>query len=468
MMRSRALCYLGTTCLLGLLLTRTTAEALEGHAALMEKYGLKAGMRITKENARLIKELVPEAFYRRVENGDYAPTIGELSPPDSLTKVFPAEYYRASEQNAGKYDVDSDDGIIDKTTGQRPWPMPYGLPFPGVDVSEDPKKVGAKIQWNAFSLFGSGDEGDTFARVESFGLRGASDRGFLGRLLKQSFDFRQESLPTPVKAPLSFQEIIFFLEPSDVFGNATLTWRWADAKKWDSTWNYSPSTRRVRRLTTANRSDGVLGTELTNDDSNLKTEMFGWKYIGEQAILMPFMVLQSQAEDDYVVKQPVQGKNPASRFPQVAHAFETQTKRITYAYNEDPQRYASWWVPDLLWVVVPGYVVEAFPKDPYYNYGRMIYWYDAATYTQVWKLIYNRSGEYWRTLVLASEFLRFKGTDGKERAAYDLIGAFVSDELTNRGTINVDPADSPTGTGQYHVKTDPEAASLSRFMMYGK
>lgn len=450
--------------ILGLLMSWERVEGAQTQTALMEKYRLQAGMKITQENAQLVKDLVPEVIYRRLTTGEYTLTIGRFDPPDTLTKVWPPEYYQANGQNAGKYDVDADGGIIEKTTSQRPWPMPSGLPFPILDFGEDPAKVGAKIIWNNFALSATYGEYDSFGEILSTSLRGGPDRQVKLRLAKQFIDFRQD--PLAIKRPISYQDIFLFLEPSDAFGSANVTWRWADPKKWDSVWAYSPSVRRVRRLTSANRSDAVLGTEFISDDTNLyagKVEMFNWKYVGQQAMLMPFLRLRSQAPDDFVAKVPTWG-NPSSRFPQVPGAFEAEDKQVTYAFSESPQRYVSWWVPDLIWVPVWTYGVEGFPKDQYYNYGRQIFWFEATTGAPIWKLIYNRSGEYWRTVFVYNEFLRYK-SNSKERAAFDTIGGIVVDEIHNRGSINWDPVGGPAN---YHVGFDPELFSLSRFLEYGK
>ena len=121
-----------TVAVVVLLLGGTSAYAADAPpltTALAEKYGLKPGMKITKENADLIKDLVPEAVYNRTKNGDYIFTIGKFPEPDTLTmgKLWDKEYLEAIEKSRGKYDVDADGGIIDKASKQRPLPMPLGL-----------------------------------------------------------------------------------------------------------------------------------------------------------------------------------------------------------------------------------------------------------------------------------------------------------------------------------------------------
>lgn len=444
-------------------------------AALMEKYGLSPGMQITKENnAQLIKDLIPEATYRRLAAGEINFTIGKLESPDIFQKVFTKEYYTASERNAGKYDVDADGGIIDKVTGKRPWPMPYGRPF-NIDLTEDPKKVGVKIQWNSWSLPGTYNELDNNGLAALFGtsIWGTPDRGTTLQSVRQYIDFRQD--PIQIERPLSFQDLQLILGPADAFGNATLTWRWIDPKKWDSVWSYSPSVRRVRRRTAANRSDSTLGLEYTQDDSNMyngKTEMFEWKYIAERALLMPFPHLATQGLDD--VTTYVVSKGTSSVHPQKGpHAFDGGFKKATYGYEESPQRYASFWTTDVLWVPVWGYVVEGMPKDPNYNLGRQIFWYSADTFAGVWKLAYNRAGEYWRTSVGFSTYVLYEGGD-KPRGGVKNIGLVLIDERVNRGTVALEARADP-GEGEkkggghtYHLGFDPELLSVSKFLEYGK
>jgi hypothetical protein len=456
--------------LIGLLLGWAWCGNAQGaedeYSALAEKYGLSPGMKITKENVHLIKELVPEAFYKRVESGDYGDiTIGKFDPPDILTKVFPPELYQASEQNMGKYDLDEDGGIIDKATGKRPWPMPYGMPFPRPDL-KDPK-AGTKIQWNAVATgnglneFGPGPEG---AQFSTFSPRGGADRSIQVTEARQFTEFRQD--PVDLDRQLHFQDIFFFLKPAESFGTAILTWRWADPKKWDSVWTYSPAIRRIRRVTAANRSDPLLGMEVVQDDSNLysgKVEMMEWKYIEKRAMLMPFLRTRSQGPEDLVVRAPI-GTMHDPLLSQVPTAYTSESKVYTFAADETPQQYVSWWQPGQLWVVVPAYVIDMTPKDPNYNYGRQILWYEANTFAGIWKLIYNRSGEYWRTMLQGVEYLHFKGPD-KVKGGWTTNSVLAADEKSNRG-VSLKFGDK--GGFQYNAGWDTRMFTLENFLNFGK
>jgi Protein of unknown function (DUF1329) len=356
--------------------------------------------------------------------------------------------------------------------------MPLGNPYPDIDFSESPMKIGTKMMWNVVALAGScGEQDHEAARLASGPRDGSPDRGFVPKVLRQYIDFRRT--PTQIERPVIFQEIFFFSEPSDAFGSSNLTWRWSDPKKWDSVWSYSPSTRRVKRLTAANRSDATLGTEFTQDDGtpsyNGKIEMMEWKYVGTGVALMPVSRTPEQAADDYVARVTYDAiHTQRSEYKNVPGSFQQRYKKVTFGNMESPQKYASFWAVDLLWVPVPVYIVEAMPKDPYYNYGRQIYYLEQNSFVPNWKQIYNRSGEYWRTGGLWFEFPRFKMEGGKEIVCLDGVATSIIDEKSNRGTLGVDTGDLLRGrsgggpTVSYNTGLGSEIFQLERFLEYGK
>ena len=50
--------------------------------------------------------------------------------------------------------------------------------------------------------------------------------------------------------------------PYDMAGTAVLTWRYRDPKAEDNSFAYVPAIRRVRRMTPANRSDAMMGSDM--------------------------------------------------------------------------------------------------------------------------------------------------------------------------------------------------------------
>ncbi len=99
------------------------------------------GETIDKSNWQKVEGLLPEPVLNYVKKGDYILRIGKLN----YDPVWEPEFQKASEANAGKYDLDEDGTIVDPKTGKRPDHI-YGFPFPKIDPN-DPKAA-AKIAWN--------------------------------------------------------------------------------------------------------------------------------------------------------------------------------------------------------------------------------------------------------------------------------------------------------------------------------
>lgn len=79
--------------------------------------------------------------------------------------------------------------------------------------------------------------------------------------------------------------VIFYLKPGNVKDTAFLTWDYADTNKDDDQWLYLPAMRKVRRISTSDRGDYFLGTDLTYEDIKLETRIsfadYTRKTIGE-------------------------------------------------------------------------------------------------------------------------------------------------------------------------------------------
>ncbi len=82
--------------------------------------------------------------------------------------------------------------------------------------------------------------------------------------------------------------VIFYLEPSNVKDTGFLTWDYANPGKDDDQWLYLPAMRKVRRISSSDRGDYFLGTDLTYEDIKLETristEDYTRKTIGESEV----------------------------------------------------------------------------------------------------------------------------------------------------------------------------------------
>lgn len=81
---------------------------------------------------------------------------------------------------------------------------------------------------------------------------------------------------------------IFYLTPRNIKDTAYLTYDYAAADKDDDQWLYLPATRKVRRISAADRGDYFLGTDFTFEDIKKETKVsaedYTYKTVGEENI----------------------------------------------------------------------------------------------------------------------------------------------------------------------------------------
>jgi len=59
------------------------------------------------------------------------------------------------------------------------------------------------------------------------------------------------------------------------------------------------------------------------------------------------------------------------------------------------------WAPaNAVWIPREFLIIESIPKEPYYNYGKIIYWIDKDTHSINHKIVWDKAGEYWKTLII--------------------------------------------------------------------
>src|SRR5439155_22019352 len=95
---------------------------------------------------------------------------------------------------------------------------------------------------------------------------------------------RHSSPPTNPEN-LLFQFLAATTSPPHLQGTAALGYRFKDPTKRDLSWAYVPALRRVRAVSPANRSDGFLGSDMSQDDGFFfdgKPEDVEWKVVGHK------------------------------------------------------------------------------------------------------------------------------------------------------------------------------------------
>ncbi len=359
-------------------------------------------------------DLLPEPVVKRLKNGEYWFNVVPVDPK-KFHDNFAKKFWDASAANDGKYDLEPKQcGLRDKASGKIPEYV-VGLPFPKIDPA-DPQ-VACKIahNFNFANLQGGGggatftlngvDSSGQFRRVKAF----IHSMGYQGRLDGQIKDNPEN---------LQAQGIGGAIEPQDVEGVSTLTKRYWDWESQDALWAYVPSTRRARRVNAASRSDPVAGLDIFADDLNCyggKIEYYQWKYVGEGKVLAP--VLQPYP---YAMKQ----VNPTR--------YTIDTPYVKAGYEVPGSKGAPWWPNEnLVFVARPVYIVEGQSSDPYYNFGKVIMYFDKELYRIYWKQVHNRAGEYFYTAMCGYHFVKDAETFS---AAFPSMVMGVNDK-TNRSAL---------------------------------
>src|SRR6056297_3280046 len=66
------------------------------------------------------------------------------------------------------------------------------------------------------------------------------------------------------------KKIMFFTAPQDIRGTSFMNWTYNDERE-DSQWIYLPALRKVKRISSENKSDYFMGSDFTYDDLGDRT-----------------------------------------------------------------------------------------------------------------------------------------------------------------------------------------------------
>jgi hypothetical protein len=220
----------------------------------------------------------------------------------------------------------------------------------------------------------------------------------------------RHSGPTDNPDDTYLKDIIFGVAPYDVVGVSTLEWWFTDPQKWQSIWAFVPTIRRVRRLTASNSSEGFFGSIIARDDVYVwggKIQYMNWKLIGVQDILAN--IPPSGIEKAFLPGEPASKKlatdlsyiKDRGQIPvgQVIRVDWSEAERVKQGYEVPGWQGAPWAPAELTLAKRKCWVVEATPKDPYYAYGRRVAYIDKTVYFPYWATLYDRAGEYWKTVL---------------------------------------------------------------------
>ena len=336
--------------------TRVLAAALLMAAlgALPARADVSPGEKYDASNVDKIKNLISPGLEWCIKWG-FPITITETKKVE-----WPKAYKDATEKYSPQVKLSKDGLTVQNYVA--------GQPFPNLDP-KDPQ-FAIKIMWNYEYGFANGID-DTDLRnfdadtgaIAQGGPMSVERHFLLDHFRRLFWTGRLYVEPKPTKPnPNGYrvqQGLYPILEPFDLKGVGALGQRYIDSAKQDDSWLYLPSLRRVRRLSTAQRSDALFGQD-TDVDSYYgyagHIAWMDWKYLGEQDIIG------------------------------VRHALHYPAKwddKVDWAFDD-------------VWEKRHVYVIEGISKLPQYAYSKRVLYIDKEDWGIPYSDIYDRSGELWK------------------------------------------------------------------------
>lgn len=387
---------------------------------------VKAGDKITKAEADKVKELISPGVLWAVKHGM---TINVVDPKPV---PWPKAYRDATEKYSGQVKLAADGVSIENYVA--------GMPFPNVDAN-DPQAA-LKIMWNyeyrpypgtddfvefEFPVYSGSLSYDKPMNVERQMLLGEVRRLYYnGRL------YVDPKPNLPAKDDYRFKELLGpVVSPFDLKGLGALTFRYRSAQHQDDTWLYMPTLRRVRRLSTTQRSDALFGQD-TDPDSfwgyNGHIAWQEWKLLGVKDML---------------------GVMHGSHFP-----MKRCEGGADFAFCDT-------------WEMRKLYVIQGVSKLPQYAYGKRVIFVDKEAYVVAYSDIYDRRGEVWKIWIDNHQFRkqsRAGGTSYDEEKNF-YAGFTMVDVQLGHATYTPHPGpDVPEHDGWYF---DAGASSATRYNQAG-
>ncbi len=277
--------------------------------------------------------------------------------------VLPKAYVAATEQHAGQVKLGKD--------GLRLENYVAGMPFPTLDLNDPDLAI--KIMWNfQYRPYFTDDYAWKNFRADTGSLHAGAgmtvERSYTGRddgrlfYNGRLFVDPKPELPNPER--IRYKEILGpLLEPLDLKGIGMLNYRFIDSEEQDRTWLYTPALRRVRRLSSAQRSDSVFGQD-TDTDSYMgysgNIAWMSWRFLGEKEML---------------------------------GSFHSQHSPVEWCPGAGDFAFCDVWEPRQT------YIMEGISKMPQYAFSKRILYIDKETYSILYMDAYDHAGELWKMWV---------------------------------------------------------------------
>jgi Protein of unknown function (DUF1329) len=326
----------------------------------------------------------------------------------------------------------------------------------------DPKdsQAAVKIVWNQFYRFWYYGSQRSESQVNWIAPKGLERR--TDQIVTFAY-YDGGSVEDRMPNPQNFlsQALVQVESPSDLNGTANLSWRYRDPGKRDSSWAYVPALRRVRAVSPSNRSDGFLGSDMTQDDGPFfdgKPEDFEWTLKGEAMTyrLAESINLSGKSSDVWV-----DGIGWDAKWPD-----------LPFIGYMDPEWKGVGWAPHGAAVLAkrPMWIVEGVPRDKYYLYGKLQLYIDKITFQGAWIRKFDWKGDLLHVgQVMAWNPIAAKRPDGRTDYNQGSNSAYQAVENIKQARATVAGIKSSPKSGFYgRIKIDPKTFETDSMMRAGK
>jgi hypothetical protein len=322
---------------------------------------------ITLDQIERLRPFLPEPFWdnrdfffyegMRIEIG---PTQRDYSPSPEVRAA--TEFYR------GQARIGPDNSLENWTAG-RPFPIDE------IDCRSDPQ-AGVKIMWDFQSLGGDGQAHFFYSywdRGERLPLyyEGTGQRVQLAHRFEEKYREMNGDIFRGEKRKFAFGAEV--VAPFDARGIQLLTYRYkksdrprVEARN-DDTWVYVPTLRRVRRISSAQRTDAIAGTDFTFDDLrsfNGIIPQYEWECLGEGRMIGP---------------------------------MNTKVKGYPYEKDHSFGPYGLSFADDR-WELRDVWLVRMTPKNQDHPYHHKDIYLDQQTFAPMYSFAYDRKDELWKII----------------------------------------------------------------------
>jgi hypothetical protein len=382
--------------LLPLVLAAAILAGVTGNAVAAD---FKTGEMVDKGSWQKAEGLLPPEILRHYKEGEYANKFVDW--PVAST-IVPPDFKAASDANEGKFTTSPEGTILDKATGKQPTYI-MGYPFPTIDEKDPAAAV--KILWNCF--YRSWYYGDILAesQVDWLSATALERRADVRAAFGYYDGVPREELPATNPENFLYRQLALVTAPTDLNGTAALTWRYRDPGKRDSTWAYVPALRRVRATSPANRSDGFLGSDISQDDGQFfdgKVEDFVWTLVGQT--------------DQLRLSEETNLKGEAKGVWRGDQGWDTEWPDRPFIGYMDSNWKGIAWAPTAAASLSlrRHWIIEGVPRDKYYLFGKIQLYIDAVSYQGAWNRKFGWTGDLVAIhQVMAWNPLPFTRPDGK-------------------------------------------------------